>query len=107
LNSEESKALMQVIRIGILSGYLSNENILMCEGQISEIIGLEYDHNCNRFVINEELKNAIKPVKKPIENAPRGFQDETEIIYQNNKKCLIKQWSKYINELNVKKAKKV
>lgn len=107
LNKEEEKSLYQIIKLGIYSGYLTNDNIVMYQGQITEIMGLEFDYENRKFLINEELRKNNKHNKKfIIEDSieTKTYQEENEVNF--NKKCLIKQWGKYVSELNSKKYKK-
>jgi len=109
LNDEESRALIQTIKLGLLSGFLSNENMVMENGQISEIIGLEYDSDRRKFMINQELRKNINKNKRIIfeeSSETKTLQDDNKINTQS-KKCLIKQWNKYLIELNSKRIKKV
>jgi hypothetical protein len=103
LNTENCQNLTQIIKLSIYSGFLGNENIILENGSISEIIGLEYNEYEKKFLINEELRKNNKNNKKIIsdEIETKTVQDENDLI--NNKKCLLKQWNKYIIELNSKK----
>lgn len=109
LNEEESKALIQTIKLGLLSGFLTNENMVMENGQISEVIGLEYDSDRRKFIINQELRKNINKNKRIIyedSTETKTLQDDNDVNLQN-RRCLIKQWNKYLLELNSKKLKKV
>lgn len=107
LTKESSQNLTQIIKLSIFSGYLTSENIIFENGNIIEIVGLEYNENDKKFLINEELKKNAKIFKKYIadDNSDNKtiFDDNDNI---NNKKCLVKQWNKYILELSSKKFKK-
>jgi len=107
LTKESSQNLTQIIKLSIFSGYLTSDNIIFENGNIIEIIGLEYNENDNKFLINEELKKNVKLFKKYIadDNSDnKTVFDDNENL--NNKKCLVKQWNKYILELSSKKFKK-
>ncbi len=107
LSTEEGKNLYQIIKLGIYSGFLTNDNIIMNFGQIVEIIGLEFDYNNRKFLINEEIRKNAKSLKKIVIDdsiETKTYQDESD--NNINKKCLIKQWNKYMIELNSKKFKK-
>jgi hypothetical protein len=105
LSKENSQNLTQVIKLSIYSGFLGNENIILENGAISEIIGLEYNDYDKKFLINEELRKNIRNIKKVIveDNDNKTVQDDNDQL--NNRKCLIKHWNKYITELNSKKLK--
>ena len=106
LNFEESKSLYQIIKLGIISGYLTTENIIMENGNITEIVGLEYLENERKFSINENLRKSVKPSKK-IYTAEENTKNSDEDYNIQNKSILIKYWNKYLNELNNKRCKKI
>jgi hypothetical protein len=107
LSIEESKILIQIIKIGVIAGYLNNENIIMNNGQIVEIIGLEFNEDDKTFSISKQISNSFKPVKKNFADETtelKTYTEDTEINVQN-KKCLIKQWNKFVTDLNSKKIR--
>jgi hypothetical protein len=107
LNFEECKSLYQLIKLGLISGYLTNENIVMENGSITEIIGLEYIEQEKRFIINEDLQKGSKPYKKSYnDDTFTSKTDENDTGIQS-KNCLVKYWSKYLNELSNKRYKKI
>lgn len=106
LSNEESKNLYQIIKLGIYSGFLTSDNIVMVGGNIIEITGLEFNPDTRNFSINEEIKRNVKIFKKNTTDdtiETRTYQEENDPSF--NKKCLIKRWNKYISELNIKKRK--
>ena len=107
LSIEESKVLIQIIKIGVIAGYLNNENIIINNGQIVEIIGLEFDEDTKSFSISKQISSNFKPAKKNFAEEIteiKTYTDDTEINIQN-KKCLIKQWNKFVTDLNSKKIR--
>jgi hypothetical protein len=106
LSNEESKSLYQIIKLGIYSGFLTSDNIVMSGGNITEIIGLEFNADNRKFLINEEVRKNAKTIRKimiddNLEN--KTYQEENDPSF--NKKCLVKRWGKYVSELNIKKRK--
>jgi hypothetical protein len=108
LNFEECKSLYQLIKLGLISGYLTSENIVMENGSITEIIGLEYIEKEKRFIINEDLQRNVKPYKKVSnDDTLTSKTSEENDITSQSKTCLVKYWGKYLNELNNKRYKKI
>lgn len=107
LNFEESKSLYQIIKLGLISGFLLPENIVMENGSITEIVGLEYIDSEKRFIINEDLHRNAKSIKKLATEDNVVAKNADEDINYQSKNCLIKYWNKYLNELNNKRYKKI
>lgn len=103
LNMNERKALMQNIKIGILAGYFNNDNIRMSGNQIAQINGLEYDEEGRRFCINKDICKVAKQPKRTY-NDDTTFESsgnlDDDTLTNNSKKNLLKQWQKYILDIN-------
>jgi hypothetical protein len=107
LSKESSQNLSQIIKLSIYSGFLNSDNIIMENGNITEIVGLEFSEQNQKFLINDELRKNIKINKKVIieDIDSKTIIDDDLTPNSNNKKCLIKQWNKYLNEIGSKKFK--
>lgn len=104
LSMNERKALMQNIKIGILSGYFNNDNIKLSGNQIYQINGLEYDETERKFYINHEICKAKINKKTYQDDYTLETSGNTEEeININSKKSLLKQWNKYLIEMYKKR----
>ncbi len=103
LNLEERTKLFQKIKLGLLSGYLNTTNIVMENGIISFIEGLEFDEINREFNINTSLCKIVKAPKKY--NNSTNIDTTTTQLSGNDtteSSSLIKLWTKYINDINKK-----
>ena len=100
---EERKALIQQIKLAILAGYFNHVNIIVENNEIIEIQGLNYDKVNKKFTINLEDCKMPKNTRK---NNDLGTTletlGETEDEYSISKKNLIKNWQKFITNMNRK-----
>ena len=103
LNLEERTKLFQKIKLGLLSGYLNTTNIVMENGIISFIEGLEFDDINREFNINTSLCKIVKAPKK-YNNSTNIDTTTTQLSGNDNTESssLIKLWTKYINDINKK-----
>jgi len=103
LNLEERAKLFQKIKLGLLSGYLNSTNIVMENGIISFIEGLEFDDISREFNINTDLCKIVK-VPKKYNNATTLDTTNTQLTPQGTveSRSLLKSWNKYINDINKK-----
>ena len=103
LNFEERTKLTQQIKLGLLSGYLNNTNIIMENGNIIDIEGLEFDADKREFNINTDT---CKIVKVPKRNCHDTAADTTTTRILEDGDCisrtLLKSWNRYINDVNKK-----
>lgn len=104
LNTDERRILIQNIKIGILAGYVNSENIEFDNNQIIRIDGLEYDPENREFSFNMDVCKFSK-VRKNIPNEPTmdfsSSYTESNIDVQN-RKSFIKQWYRYVSDMNKK-----
>lgn len=56
LNDTEKKLLLQIIRLGIKDKKILKDNIIMSDGKIREIKGLQWDANTRKFNISNKTK---------------------------------------------------
>jgi len=103
LNFEERAKLSQQIKIGLLSGYLNNTNIIMENGNIVDIEGLEFDDINREFNINTDTCKIVKVVKRgcndtTIDTSTTRLSEEEGGI----SRTLLKYWNRYINDVNKK-----
>jgi hypothetical protein len=100
LNIEERTKLFQKIKLGLLSGYLNNTNIVMENGVISFIEGLEFEDETREFNINTSLCKIVK-VPKKYNSTTTLDTTNTQLIGNtgNDSKSLLKSWNKYITDI--------
>lgn len=116
LSSDTKKGLVQNIKIGILAGYLSNDNIHIENNSISKIDGLIYDKSLKQFVIDKN--KCVLPIIKPkilsqvslMNSNTNQYSDDTnefsleDSTYskssKSHKQDLMKSWNKFLGELD-------
>lgn len=118
LSSDVKKGLVQSIKIGILAGYLSSDNIHIENNSISKIDGLVYDKSSKQFVIdkNKCSLQIIKPKvlsQNSLLSSSNNYSEDTndfsleESTYsktsKTSKQDLMKNWNKFLGELDKKK----
>jgi hypothetical protein len=104
LSLEEKKTLIQQIKIAILAGFFNSNNIEIVGNEIVQISGLEFDEENRQFIVNTDSCKMIKSTKKNISEITFDMTtdfDEVEIPL-NSKKSLIKQWHRYLSDINKK-----
>ena len=102
LDMEERKALIQQIKLAILAGYFNHSTIIVENNEIIEIQGLDYDKSRKKFIINTEMYKAPKTVKKVNEYTTMDTFGDTEEEHCISKKNLIKNWQKFLSNMNRK-----
>ena len=102
LDFDERKSLGQMLKIGVLAGYLNNDNMELIDNQIYKIHGLEYDELSRQFSINKEICKSNKPIKRNY-GSETTFDTEEE-TFSNNRKTLLKNWHRFLND-TIKKSK--
>ena len=103
LTFQEKVKLTQQIKLGLLSGYLNNTNIIMENGNIYEIEGLDFITETREFVINTDVCKIVKVPKRnttdtTLDTSITKTIDEEETISKN----LLKSWNRYINDVSKK-----
>ncbi len=98
LNHLQSKSVEEKIRMGVLAGYFSSENIRIVGGIIQSIDGLLYDPETGSFEI--DIQKIKTKSKKPKRSNP---EDEEENLNSKNK--LLKSWEKTLGELYKRRVK--
>jgi hypothetical protein len=103
LNFEEKVKLTQQIKLGLLSGYLNSTNIILENGNIIEIEGLEFIDSSREFRINTDICKIVKVPKRSnndtlVDITNLKTIEEGEFISRD----LLKSWSRYINDVNKK-----
>jgi len=103
LTFQEKVKLTQQIKLGLLSGYLNNTNIIMDNGNIYEIEGLDFIDESREFVINTDV---CKIVRVPKRNTADTTMDTTITKTTDDEdvssKNLLKSWNRYINDVSKK-----
>jgi hypothetical protein len=103
LTFQEKVKLTQQIKLGLLSGYLNNTNIIMDNGNIYEIEGLDFIDETREFVINTDV---CKIVRVPKRNTADTTMDTTITKTTDDEdvssKNLLKSWNRYINDVSKK-----
>lgn len=104
LNMDERRILIQNIKIGILAGYVNSENIEFDSNQIIRINGLEYDPDTREFSFNMNIckfnkvrKNVVNEPTIDLSSSCSDGSGDTQ-----NKKSFIKQWYRYVSDMNKK-----
>jgi hypothetical protein len=119
MSPETKKGLVQNIKIGILAGYLSNDNIYVENNSIVKIDGLIYDKSIKKFVIdkNKCILSTIKPKLTSqaslMSSHQNNYSEDTndmsleDSTYSKSgksyKQDLMKNWNKFLGELDKKK----
>lgn len=103
LTISERKSLIQLIKIGVLAGYFTSDNIKLIGNQIVEIGGLEYNEVDRVFSINKESCKVCKIPKKTYEKttAISACDDDSEISKQSNKN-IFKLWNRFLRDIDKK-----
>jgi hypothetical protein len=115
LSPENRRGLVQNIRMGILAGYLNNDNIHVENNSITKIDGLIYDKSLKQFIIDKS--KCVLPVIKPkITNqhtlmSSNNYSDDNDFSIEGSSSSksgkqnqdLMKNWNRFLNELNRKK----
>lgn len=119
LSPESKKGLVQNIKIGILAGYLSNDNIYVENNSITKIDGLVYDKSSKQFVIDKN--KCILQTIKPKIVSQNSLMSSNQLHYSEDgndasledssfsrsskiqKQDLMKNWNKFLSELDKKK----
>jgi hypothetical protein len=115
LSPENRRGLVQNIRMGILAGYLNNDNIHVENNSITKIDGLIYDKNLKQFIIDKS-KCVLQIIKPKITNqqsliSSRNYSDDNDFSIEESlssksgkqSQDLMKNWNRFLNELNRKK----
>jgi len=103
LTLEERKALVQQVKLGILAGFFNSSTIEISGNQIVQIEGLQFNEESREFIIDTELCKITKPFKKNVQDTTAETSQETdETDAVNMKKSLLKNWNRYITEMNKK-----
>jgi hypothetical protein len=115
LSSENRKGLVQNIRMGILAGYLNSDNIYVENNSITKIEGLIYDKSTKQFTIDKS-KCATQIIKPKMTNqqslmSSHHHSDDNDFSIEEssssksgkNNQDLMKNWNRFLNELNRKK----
>jgi hypothetical protein len=119
LSPESKRGLVQNIRIGILAGYLNNDNIHIESNSITKIDGLVYDKSLKQFIIDKNkcilqiIKPKIMSQTSLFNSNQNNYSDDTndfsleESTYsksgKSHKQDLMKNWNKFLGELDKKK----
>jgi len=119
LSPESKRGLVQNIRIGILAGYLNNDNIHIESNSITKIDGLIYDKSLKQFIIDKNkcilqiIKPKIMSQASLFNSNQNNYSDDTndfsleESTYSKSgksyKQDLMKNWNKFLGELEKKK----
>jgi hypothetical protein len=107
LSIEDRKGLLQNIKIGILAGYLNSENISLSGNSIQNIEGLIYDYDTKKIVIDKKVcslsKIKTKYVGDTLVQESGDYSSEDFKNKQVNKQDLIKNWNRFIIELEKKR----
>jgi len=119
LSVDTKKGLVQNIKIGILAGYLSSDNIHLEHNSISKIDGLVYDKSLKSFIIDKN-KCVLQTVKPKMlsqnslmsSNQHHYSEDGNEASLEestysksskSHKQDLMKNWNKFLGELEKSK----
>lgn len=107
LSIEDRKGLLQNIKIGILAGYLNSDNIFLSGNSIQKIEGLIYDRDSRKIIIDKKVcsltKIKTKYVGETLAQESCDYSSEDFKNKQINKHDLIKNWNRFIIELEKKK----
>lgn len=102
LNFEERSKLTQQIKLGLLSGYLNNTNIIMDNGNIADIEGLEFDEDKREFNINTDTCKIVKVPKRGVNDTTIDTTTHISEEEGSISRTLLKYWNRYINDVNKK-----
>jgi hypothetical protein len=97
-NEDQRKELITIIKAGFMLKYFESNNIEMSQGRITNIIGLIYDSETNKYDIDPALTK--RKIKKVVDGL--GLQSkpkQTNISFMTN-------WSKYISSLDNSRSKR-
>ncbi len=107
LSIEDRKGLLQNIKIGILAGYLNSDNIFLSGNSIQKIEGLVFDEDSKKIVIDKKVcslsKIKTKYVGDTLAQESGDYSNDDYKSKQTNKQDLIKNWNRFIMELEKKK----
>ena len=96
-DEEEKREMITTVKKGLMLKYFNADNIIMEEGKITEIQGLFYNKEKNRYEID---KDYIKEVERYTNGL--GLESEAD----RPEVDFIKLWEKYLESLQNKRIKK-
>ena len=91
---DEKKELITTVKSGFMLGYLSSKQILMKDGKIDQIEGINYDDSTRKYFIDPELMTKI-PTRSSKDLGLSKFTEKKKVSFMSS-------WEKYLANLDKK-----